>query len=53
MQQSAQNNLFTTFNNIEKIKKSKEERMLKPVISKATGVSVYELQKVIDKEINC
>lgn len=32
MQQSAQNNLFTTFNNIEKIKKSKEERMLKPVI---------------------
>ena len=25
MQQSAQNNLFTTFNNIEKIKKSKQE----------------------------
>jgi len=28
----SEDNLFTTFNNIEKIKKSKEERMLKPVI---------------------
>ena len=32
MQQSAQNNLFTTFNNIEKIKKEKQERKVKPVI---------------------
>ena len=32
MQQSAQNNLFTTFNNIEKIKKEKKERKVKPVI---------------------
>lgn len=32
MQQSAQNNLFTAFNNIEKIKKSKEERKLNKVI---------------------
>ncbi len=28
----SEDNLFTTFNNIEKIKKSKEERKLKPVI---------------------
>lgn len=32
MQQSAQNNLFTTFNNIEKIKKEKQERKVKQVI---------------------
>ena len=32
MQQSDQNNLFTTFNNIEKIKKEKQERKVKPVI---------------------
>ena len=32
MQQSAQNNLFTAFNNIEKIKKSKQERKLNKVI---------------------
>lgn len=31
MQQLAQNNLFTAFNNIEKIK---EERKVKPVIRK-------------------
>lgn len=32
MQQSAQNNLFTAFNNIEKIKKEKQERKVKQVI---------------------
>lgn len=32
MQQSAQNNLFTAFNNIEKIKKEKQERKLNTVI---------------------
>lgn len=46
MQQSAQNNLFTTFNNIEKIKKSKEERMLKPVIR------VEEMIKTIKEHYN-
>ena len=46
MQQSAQNNLFTTFNNIEKIKKSKEERMLKPVIR------VEEMIKKIKEHYN-
>nr|DAT47939.1 MAG TPA: antitoxin [Caudoviricetes sp.] len=46
MQQSAQNNLFTTFNNIEKIKKSKEERKLKPVIR------VEEMIKTIKEHYN-
>lgn len=32
MQQSAQNNLFTAFNNIDKIKKEKQERKVKQVI---------------------
>lgn len=46
MQQSAQNNLFTTFNNIEKIKKSKEERKLNKVIR------VEEMIKVIKEHYN-
>lgn len=46
MQQSAQNNLFTTFNNIEKIKKEKQERKLKPVIR------VEEMIKKIKEHYN-
>lgn len=46
MQQSAQNNLFTTFNNIEKIKKEKQERKLKPVIR------VEEMIKTIKEHYN-
>lgn len=46
MQQLAQNNLFTTFNNIEKIKKSKEERKLKQVIR------VEEMIKTIKEHYN-
>lgn len=46
MQQSAQNNLFTTFNNIEKIKKKKQERKLKPVIR------VEEMIKTIKEHYN-
>lgn len=46
MQQSAQNNLFTTFNNIEKIKKEKQERKVKPVIR------VEEMIKKIKEHYN-
>lgn len=46
MQQSAQNNLFTAFNNIEKIKKSKEERKLNKVIR------VEEMIKTIKEHYN-
>lgn len=46
MQQSAQNNLFTAFNNIEKIKKEKQERKLKPVIR------VEEMIKTIKEHYN-
>lgn len=46
MQQSAQNNLFTTFNNIEKIKKEKQERKVKPVIR------VEEMIKTIKEHYN-
>ena len=46
MQQSGQNNLFTVFNNIEKIKKSKEERKVKPVIR------VEEMIKAIREHYN-
>lgn len=46
MQQSAQNNLFTAFNNIEKIKKSKEERKLNKVIR------VEEMIKKIKEHYN-
>lgn len=46
MQQSAQNNLFTAFNNIEKIKKEKQERKLKPVIR------VEEMIKTIKEYYN-
>lgn len=46
MQQSAQNNLFTAFNNIEKIKKEKQERKLKPVIR------VEEMIKKIKEHYN-
>lgn len=46
MQQSAQNNLFTVFNNIEKIKKSKEERKLNKVIR------VEEMIKTIKEHYN-
>lgn len=46
MQQLAQNNLFTAFNNIEKIKKRKQERKLKPVIR------VEEMIKKIKEHYN-
>lgn len=46
MQQSAQNNLFTAFNNIEKIKKSKEERKLNKMIR------VEEMIKTIREHYN-
>lgn len=46
MQQSAQNNLFTTFNNIEKNKKEKQERKVKPVIR------VEEMIKKIKEHYN-
>lgn len=46
MQQSAQNNLFTAFNNIEKIKKEKQERKVKPVIR------VEEMIKKIKEHYN-
>lgn len=46
MQQSSQNNLFTTFNNIERIKKEKQERKLKPVIR------VEEMIKTIKEHYN-
>ena len=46
MQQSAQNNLFTTFNNIEKIKKEKQERKVKAVIR------VEEMIKTIKEHYN-
>lgn len=46
MQQSAQNNLFTAFNNIEKIKKSKQERKVKQVIR------VEEMIKTIKEHYN-
>ena len=46
MQQSVQNNLFTAFNNIEKIKKSKEERKLNKVIR------VEEMIKTIKEHYN-
>lgn len=46
MQQSAQNNLFTTFNNIEKIKKEKQERKVKQVIR------VEEMIKTIKEHYN-
>lgn len=46
MQQLAQNNLFTAFNNIEKIKKEKQERKLKPVIR------VEEMIKKIKEHYN-
>lgn len=46
MQQSAQNNLFTTFNNIEKIKKEKQERKVKQVIR------VEEMIKTIKARYN-
>ena len=46
MQQSAQNNLFTAFNNIEKIKKTKEERKLNKVIR------VEEMIKTIKEHYN-
>lgn len=46
MQQSAQNNLFTTFNNVEKIKKEKQERKVKPVIR------VEEMIKKIKEHYN-
>lgn len=46
MQQLAQNNLFTAFNNIEKIKKEKQERKVKPVIR------VEEMIKTIKEHYN-
>lgn len=46
MQQLVQNNLFTAFNNIEKIKKEKQERKLKPVIR------VEEMIKTIKEHYN-
>lgn len=46
MQQSAQNNLFTTFNNIERIKKEKQERKVKQVIR------VEEMIKTIKEHYN-
>lgn len=46
MQQLAQNNLFTAFNNIEKIKKEKQERKVKPVIR------VEEMIRVIKDHYN-
>ncbi len=46
MQQSSQNNLFTTFNNIKRIKKEKQERKLKPVIR------VEEMIKTIKEHYN-
>lgn len=46
MQQLAQNNLFTAFNNIEKIKKEKQERKVKPVIR------VEEMIKAIREHYN-
>lgn len=46
MQQLAQNNLFTAFNNIEKIKKEKQERKVKQVIR------VEEMIKTIKEHYN-
>ena len=46
MQQLAQNNLFTAFNNIEKIKKEKQERKLNTVIR------VEEMIKTIKEHYN-
>lgn len=46
MQQLDQNNLFTAFNNTEKIKKEKQERKLKPVIR------VEEMIKTIKEHYN-
>ena len=49
MQQLAQNNLFTTFNNIEKIKKEKQEKQERKL---NTVIRVEEMIKTIKEHYN-